>query len=44
MVIDLYKHGPKLGTNYLFMDMHVDRQAPAEAFANLDPWDIKTDK
>jgi prepilin-type N-terminal cleavage/methylation domain-containing protein/prepilin-type processing-associated H-X9-DG protein len=41
-LIDLYKHGTKngQGANYLFMDLHVDSQAPAQAFGAIDPWAI----
>jgi prepilin-type N-terminal cleavage/methylation domain-containing protein len=37
--VDLYKHGIKLGSNYLFKDMHAANTPPAQIAANLDPWD-----
>jgi len=39
-IVDLYKHGVKLGSNYLFMDGHVDIRSPTEALLALDPWDV----
>jgi hypothetical protein len=38
-VVDLYRHGLTLGSNYLFMDMHVASAAPREAIHAVDPWD-----
>jgi prepilin-type N-terminal cleavage/methylation domain-containing protein len=38
--VEPYRHGPRLGSNYLFMDMHVDTKPPDEAKGALDPWDI----
>jgi prepilin-type N-terminal cleavage/methylation domain-containing protein len=34
------KHGLKVGSNYLFQDMHVDNQAPKMAYQAIDPWDV----
>ena len=40
--IEKYRHGLRLGSNYLYLDLHVDRNAPEEVFSGLDPWDIET--
>ncbi len=37
-VVEKYRHGIKLGSNYLYLDMHVDMLGPKEAFNGLDPW------
>jgi hypothetical protein len=39
-VVDPYRHGAKLGSNYLFLDMHVDTVLPNVAESALDPWDF----
>jgi prepilin-type N-terminal cleavage/methylation domain-containing protein len=36
--VDQYRHGLSLGSNYLYLDMHVDTVPPNEAFDQLDPW------
>ncbi|HEX2973568.1 MAG TPA: hypothetical protein VHP11_14630 [Tepidisphaeraceae bacterium] len=38
-VVEGYRHGLRLGSNYLFMDGHVDIQLPEPARVALDPWD-----
>ncbi len=38
-VVEKYRHGTKLGSNYLFKDGHVDIVPPEQAFGALDPWD-----
>ena len=38
-VVEPYRHGVKLGSNYLYLDSHVDITPPEEAIAALDPWD-----
>jgi len=38
-VVDPYKHGVKLGSNYLFLDGHVDIQPPKAILDGLDSWD-----
>jgi prepilin-type N-terminal cleavage/methylation domain-containing protein len=40
LTVEKYRHGLRLGSNYLFLDMHVDRNAPEEVKAGFDPWDI----
>jgi prepilin-type N-terminal cleavage/methylation domain-containing protein/prepilin-type processing-associated H-X9-DG protein len=36
---DLFRHGLKHGTNYLFFDGHVQLMMPREAKAGMDPWE-----
>jgi prepilin-type N-terminal cleavage/methylation domain-containing protein/prepilin-type processing-associated H-X9-DG protein len=38
-VVDPYKHGVKLGSNYLFLDSHVDVVPPKAILDGLDSWD-----
>jgi type II secretory pathway pseudopilin PulG len=38
--VDLRKHGIKLGSNYLFKDMHAANTPPDQVAPNLDPWDF----
>jgi prepilin-type N-terminal cleavage/methylation domain-containing protein len=37
--VDFYKHGPHIGSNYLYLDMHVESDMPAVSLSDLDPWD-----
>lgn len=37
-IVEKYRHGIKLGSNYLYLDMHVDTVPPALAQDALDPW------
>src|SRR5579862_6772332 len=39
-VVEPYRHGTKWGSNYLFLDLHVDTVLPNVAEAALDPWDF----
>lgn len=39
-VVEMYKHGLRLGSNYLYHDGHVETLAPREALPGLDPWDV----
>ncbi len=39
---DLFRHGQKHGTNYLFWDGHVKLLMPSEAKAGMDPWEWQT--
>ena len=41
-VVEPYRHGVKLGSNYLYLDWHVDIVAPKQAKGALDPWDTPT--
>jgi prepilin-type N-terminal cleavage/methylation domain-containing protein len=38
-LVEPYRHGAKLGSNYLYLDMHVATTPPNEMFKGLDPWD-----
>jgi prepilin-type N-terminal cleavage/methylation domain-containing protein len=38
-VVEPYKHGLKLGSNYLYLDSHVDTVAPQIILDGLDSWD-----
>ena len=41
--VEHFKHGIKLGSNYLYLDWHVAPSLPLEAKKGLfDPWDIPT--
>jgi hypothetical protein len=39
-IVERYRHGTVLGSNYLFLDMHVDTETPVQAYDALDPWDF----
>jgi prepilin-type processing-associated H-X9-DG protein len=39
-VVDKYRHGAKLGSNYLYFDGHVDSAMPEAAARGIDPWDL----
>jgi prepilin-type N-terminal cleavage/methylation domain-containing protein/prepilin-type processing-associated H-X9-DG protein len=39
-LVEKYRHGLQLGSNYLMLDGHVESKAPKEAEGGLDPWDI----
>lgn len=41
-VVEQYRHGVKLGSNYLKMDWHVDTLPPNEAKNATDPWQLPT--
>jgi len=36
--VEPWMHGLKLGSNYLFLDMHVETRTEREAMAGVDPW------
>ncbi|HWB54918.1 MAG TPA: type II secretion system protein [Tepidisphaeraceae bacterium] len=38
-VVEPYRHGVRLGSNYLFLDMHVGLLAHDQAYNGVDPWD-----
>jgi prepilin-type N-terminal cleavage/methylation domain-containing protein len=40
-VVEQYRHGVRLGSNYLHHDTHVDTLLPREALTGIDPWDLK---
>lgn len=39
-LVEKYRHGLQLGSNYLMLDGHIEAKAPKEAEGGLDPWDI----
>jgi prepilin-type N-terminal cleavage/methylation domain-containing protein len=39
-VVERYRHGAQLGSNFLKHDGHVDTILPSQAAALLDPWEI----
>jgi len=42
--VDLYKHGLRLGSNYLYMDLHVGTFKEQGRFQRgTDPWDVKSE-
>jgi prepilin-type N-terminal cleavage/methylation domain-containing protein len=41
-VVEKNRHGRILGSNYLYIDSHVDAVAPSEAQSGIDPWDLPT--
>lgn len=38
--VEPYRHGIRLGSNYLYMDGHVETTPPKEAARGIDPWDV----
>ncbi len=38
--VELYRHGIKLGSNYLYKDMHAQNNPPNALSDQVDPWDI----
>jgi prepilin-type processing-associated H-X9-DG protein/prepilin-type N-terminal cleavage/methylation domain-containing protein len=38
-LVEQYRHGLQLGSNYLFLDGHVDSRTPEKAQGAIDPWD-----
>lgn len=38
--IDPWKHGQRFGSNYLFLDMHVNTLPEKHALSGVDPWDF----
>lgn len=39
-VVEPYRHGISYGSNYLFLDGHVDTKLPTDANNGLDPWGV----
>jgi hypothetical protein len=37
--VELYRHGIKLGSNYLYKDFHAENQPPKALSDEVDPWD-----
>jgi prepilin-type N-terminal cleavage/methylation domain-containing protein/prepilin-type processing-associated H-X9-DG protein len=40
-VVEKYRHGARLGSNYLYHDGHVDTVLPLQALTGIDLWDLK---
>jgi prepilin-type N-terminal cleavage/methylation domain-containing protein/prepilin-type processing-associated H-X9-DG protein len=40
-VVEKYRHGARLGSNYLYFDGHVDTKLPPDALTGIDKWDLK---
>jgi prepilin-type N-terminal cleavage/methylation domain-containing protein/prepilin-type processing-associated H-X9-DG protein len=40
-VVEKYRHGLQLGSNYLYLDGHVGTVLPREALTGIDPWALK---
>lgn len=40
-VVEKYRHGIRLGSNYLYLDGHVGTVLPNSALTGLDPWDLR---
>ena len=38
--VDMWKHGQRFGSNYLFLDMHVNTLPEKLAISGADPWDF----
>jgi len=39
-IVELFRHGVGGGSNYLYLDLHVDSIAPARPKDAIDPWDL----
>jgi prepilin-type N-terminal cleavage/methylation domain-containing protein/prepilin-type processing-associated H-X9-DG protein len=37
--VEFYRHGPQQGSNYLFLDLHVETNMPQDFLEWVDPWD-----
>lgn len=38
--VEKYRHGIKVGSNYLYLDTHVDSDGPITTIYGADPWDF----
>ncbi len=39
-IVEPYRHGLKLGSNYLYLDSHVSLVPPSEMLGGIDPWSV----
>jgi prepilin-type N-terminal cleavage/methylation domain-containing protein/prepilin-type processing-associated H-X9-DG protein len=39
-VVEPFRHGQQLKSNYLYLDLHVDNEAPTGLQDGVDPWDV----
>lgn len=37
-LLEWYRHGPNVGSNYLYLDWHVEVKMPRQAWRGWDPW------
>lgn len=42
-VVEQFRHGPRLGSNYLHLDWSVRTRHPKDAIRGIDPWDVSTE-
>jgi prepilin-type N-terminal cleavage/methylation domain-containing protein len=38
--VEPYRHGVRLGSNFLYLDLHVDNHGPVVGVGEQDPWDF----
>ncbi len=43
-VVEQWRHGLRIGSNYLYLDGHVTTSPPEPARAAMDPWEPKTEE
>lgn len=41
-VVEQFRHGPRLGSNYLHLDWSVRTRHPKDAILGIDPWDVSS--
>ena len=41
-VVERFRHGVRLGSNYLYFDTHVSTENPNQALRGVDPWAVQT--
>ena len=39
--VEFYRHGQFYGSNYLYLDIHVESRLPLPASGDIDPWDVR---
>ncbi len=39
-IVEKYRHGLRLKSNYVYLDLHVDNRGPTLRTVGADPWDI----
>ena len=40
LAVEPFRHGRRLKSNYLYLDMHVDNEASTEIVNDVEPWDV----
>jgi len=43
-LIEPFRHGLRLKSNYLYLDLHGDNNAPTQAKDGVEPWDLQVKK